>query len=372
MARRRREFGAIRKLAPGRYQARWWDETRGAHVPAPHTFATRAEAAGWLAQAQSGVVDKERLRSHGDPLIFEQFAWDWVATRPLGPQTRILYRSQLRRHILSTFGHLAVDEITLPAVRRWYARQLRSGLARVTVAKQYRLFRSILATAVDEELILRNPCQIKGGGVEHSPERPIPSFEVVAQLAAALPEHLAAVPWVAALAGLRKGEMFALARRHVGLETSTIRVERALLEVRGEGAVFDEPKSAAGVRTVVMPGTLAALLEQHLAEHVEPNPAALVFSNSHGNPIRASVWTPAWARARRDTGLDVRLHDLRHLAGTLTALAGATLRETMARLGHTSTQAALRYQHVARSRPGKIASAIDELIAGEERSSDQG
>ena len=366
MARRRREHGAIRKLTSGRYQARWWDETRGAHVPAPHTFATRADAATWLAEAQTGVVDIERLRDHGGSLAFDQFAWDWVATRPLGPQTRILYRSQLRRHVLPTFGHLAVDEISPPVVRRWYADQLRSGLARVTVAKQYRLFRSILATAVDEELIVRNPCQIKRGGVEHSPERPIPSFEVVAQLAAALPGHLAAVPWIAALAGLRKGEMFALARRHVDLEASTIRVDRALLEVRGEGAVFDEPKSVAGVRTVSMPGTLAALIEDHLAEHVDPGADALVFSNSHGNPIRASVWTPAWAAARRDSGLDVRLHDLRHLAGTLTAQAGATLRETMDRLGHASPQAALRYQHVAQSRPGVVATAIDELIAGKE------
>lgn len=87
---------------------------------------------------------------------------------------------------------------------------------------------------------------------------------------------------------------------------------------------------------------------------------------TNGSGHRAGpVWTPAWAAARRDSGLDVRLHDLRHLAGTLTAQAGATLRETMDRLGHASTQATLRYQHVAQRRPGKIASAIDELIADE-------
>lgn len=88
-----------------------------------------------------------------------------------------------------------------------------------------------------------------------------------------------------------------------------------------------------------------------------------MFTNGHGTPIRASVWTPAWETARRKTGLDeVCLHDLRHLAGTLTAQAGATLRETMDRLGHSSPQAAMRYQHVAQNRPAQIASAIDELI----------
>lgn len=137
--------------------------------------------------------------------------------------------------------------------------------------------------------------------------------------------------WIAALAGLRKGEMLALARRHIDPATSTIRVERALLEVRGQGAVFAEPKSAAGVRTVTMPDTLAAVVDEHLDRHVAEDPDALLFTNGHGNPIRASVWTPAWAAARKSAGVDVRLHDLRHLAGTLTAQAGATLRETMDR-----------------------------------------
>lgn len=63
----------------------------------------------------------------------------------------------------------------------------------------------------------------------------------------------------------------------------------------------------------------------------------------------------------------MRWPDLRHLAGTLTAQAGATLRETMDRLGHSSPQAALRYQHVAASRPRKIASAIDDLIGETEK-----
>ena len=116
-----------------------------------------------------------------------------------------------------------------------------------------------------------------------------------------------------------------------------------------------------------MPDTLAALVDEHLDQHVSEDPDALLFTNGLGNPIRASVWTPAWAAARKGAGVDVRLHDLRHLAGTLTAQAGATLRETMDRLGHSSPQAALRYQHVAKSRPGVIASAIDRLIADDDR-----
>lgn len=45
----------------------------------------------------------------------------------------------------------------------------------------------------------------------------------------------------------------------------------------------------------------------------------------------------------------------RHLAGTLTAQAGATVRETMDRLGHSTSEASMRYQHVATERRGQIA-----------------
>lgn len=38
-------------------------------------------------------------------------------------------------------------------------------------------------------------------------------------------------------------------------------------------------------------------------------------------------------------------HALRHYAGTRYAQAGATPKETMARLGHSSMGAAIRYQH---------------------------
>jgi integrase len=47
----------------------------------------------------------------------------------------------------------------------------------------------------------------------------------------------------------------------------------------------------------------------------------------------------------------VHFHDLRHTAGTLSAQAGATLKELMARIGHSTPRAAMRYQHAALMAP---------------------
>ena len=60
----------------------------------------------------------------------------------------------------------------------------------------------------------------------------------------------------------------------------------------------------------------------------------------------------------------LRFHDLRHSAGTLSAVAGATTKELMARMGHSSPRAALIYQHATAERDGAIADALDRMVAG--------
>ncbi|MFV0525065.1 MAG: tyrosine-type recombinase/integrase [Acidimicrobiales bacterium] len=199
--------------------------------------------------------------------------------------------------------------------------------------------------------------------MERSRERPIPTLTEYYALYNELPDHLAPVAALAAFAGLRKGEILGLQRRHIDLDLATVRVEHALQEVTGKGPVLVEPKTAGRRRTVAMPNYLVEVLTDHLRQHVEPGPASLLFTNSNGDPIRSSVWHPAWDQARKAADLDqIRLHDLRHLAGTLTAQAGATLKETMAWLGHSCVDASLRYQHVAANRNAEIAGRIDDLI----------
>ena len=56
----------------------------------------------------------------------------------------------------------------------------------------------------------------------------------------------------------------------------------------------------------------------------------------------------------------IHFHDLRHAGNTLTADAGASLRELMDRVGHSSTRVALIYQHSSDERQRKLADAVGE------------
>ncbi len=58
---------------------------------------------------------------------------------------------------------------------------------------------------------------------------------------------------------------------------------------------------------------------------------------------------------------DLRFHDLRHSGAVLAAVTGASLAELMARAGHSTPDAALRYQHVAKGRDREIAALLSKL-----------
>lgn len=73
-------------------------------------------------------------------------------------------------------------------------------------------------------------------------------------------------------------------------------------------------------------------------------------------------------RASSPASTDSPFHDLRHAGLTLSAQAGATLAEVMRRAGHSSSAAALGYQHAAAHRDAEIAARLTELLAqGEPR-----
>jgi integrase len=263
-----------------------------------------------------------------------------------------VYTSILRVDVLPEFGALPLNAITTDRVRRWHHRLAKAKPA--MAPKAYRLMRTVLTTAVDDAVLNENPCRVKGASSERTAERRIPLLTEVEKLAACIEQRYRAAVFLAAYGGLRRGECFGLARRHVLVDGDRfmVRVERTRGEVSGRGLVFQEPKTDAGVGVVVLPDRAWVELKAHLSDFVADDPEALLFAMElSGDVPRASSWTRIWDHARTGAGVpELRFHDLRHLAGTLTALAGGTLKEIQARLGHASPDAAMLYQHVAQRR----------------------
>lgn len=359
-----RPFGNIRKLSSGRYQARYWH--LGKQVPADTTFATKADARAWLATMETDLLSGRHVDPSSGRERFGVFAGRWLEARDLRPRTRDTYASQLA-HILDEFETVELRKITPSAVRAWHGRLSKSGLHANTVAKVYRLFRTMLDTAVDDGLLRTNPVHIKGAAVERSIERPMLDWDDIERIADAIHPRFRALVWVGATSGLRYGELTGLTRRHVDLEDRSLRVDQALSFVKGQGPTLGPPKSSAAHRTVVIPSGVAEMLAAHLDEYVDDDPDALVFTSVRDSPLVNRYFAPYWKRALKAAGLDssIRFHDLRHHAGTSAATAGASLREIMARMGHASSDASLRYLKASARRDAEIADAMEQRMQGD-------
>jgi integrase len=235
------------------------------------------------------------------------------------------------------------------------------------VAKAYRLLKTILATAADDGVIRRNPCRIKGAGAESAAERTVLSVPQVFALAEAVEPRYRALVLLATFTSLRWGELCALRRSDIDMAARTVRVERSLTELQGGGLTFGPPKTEAGRRTVGFPELVSPVLGWHLSRFAQAKDEGLVFTGAAGAPLRRGNFRQrVWVPALRSAGLpEVHFHDLRHTGNTLTAAAGANLRELMARMGHSSTRAALIYLHATDDRQRKIADALGELAAKE-------
>jgi integrase len=365
----RRRFGRIRKLPSGRYQARYLGPD-GIDRPAPGTFATKHAAEVWLVKTEAEIRSDYWIDPDDGRALFGKFALAWVEERPgLRPNTVQVYRYVLLRHLIPTFGNSAIADIREAHVRRWRKNLLDAGVSPTSIAKSYRLLKAIMTTAVEDGIIRRSPCRIRGAALDRSAERSVLTLRQVVTLAGAIHPRYRALILLAVFGSMRWGELAALRRCDIDVRNGSVRIERSLTQLPGGGYLFGPPKSEAGRRMVVIPAAIRPELARHLEAFTGPADDALVFTSPtgaqlhHGN-FRRRIWVPALARAGM-TG--THFHDLRHTGNALTATTGATLRELMDRMGHSSPRAALIYLHGSDARQQAIAEGLSELAGPELR-----
>lgn len=372
-----RGFGRLRKFRSGRWSAAYTGPD-GRLYRAPSTFGAKIDAEAWLTDRRR-EIDRELWSPPVDEapakarkLTFADYAEDWLTHREIKPRTRELYRGLLDDFLIPQFGTDRLVSITADDVRTWY--RILDASTPTRRAHVYGLLRTIMGTALSEGLIPVNPAHIRGAGTVRRVSKTEPAtlaeIEIIAN---EMPEKYSMMIVMAAWCALRFGELTELRRSDLKLDpptadaeavrTGVIRVRRAAVRVGGE-FVVGSTKSDAGARDVAIPPHLVAAIDAHLEAHVDRSADALLFPAQHGGHLAPATLYRRYYTARSRAGRDdLRFHDLRHSGAVLAAQTGATLAELMARLGHSTPAAAMRYQHAAKGRDAEIAAALSALAA---------
>ena len=284
----RRRFGTVRRIASGRFQASFVGPD-GQRRNAPETFATKGDAGRWLAMTESAMIRGTWTDPERGKVSLQDYGQRWIEQRPgLRPRTVDLYRWLFGRYLRTQLGRTRLIDLDPQQVRQWRHELLSGGVSESMAAKAYRLLRAVLNTAVEDGLIAKNPCQIRGAGTESPAERPTISASQAIDLADRMPEQYRLLVLLAVFASLRWVEVTALRRSDIDLERGTVTVRGALSERSSGEMVLGPPKSAAGLRTVMLPAPVVEQLRAHLDAYVGHHDQAWIFSGTAGQPLRRS------------------------------------------------------------------------------------
>ena len=362
----RRHFGTVRKRSSGRWQAVYRVEGR---MHSAGIYSTKADALAHLAAVEVDLRRGAWIDPRSGTTSLQTYSLEWLEQRSdLAIRTRELYGYLLERHILPSLGTATLIGLSPSAIRSWHSSL--STAHPSTAAKAYRLLCSVMKTAVTDGLTINSPCKVAGGGVERPAERPVASVDEVDALREAMPEHLRLIVSLATWCQLRRGELLGLRRSDVDLDNGTLRIEQSRTITMGGKSLVKKPKSAAGRRTIAIPEFLIPQIREHLVRFSAQGQDGYVFTGVTGIPLTANVLQVSWQRTRAAVGRDdLHLHDLRHTGLTLAAATGATTVELMHRAGHSSSVAAMRYQHATKDRDRVLADALGALASREARRS---
>ena len=303
-----------------------------------------------------------------------------VARPKLRPTTFARYRSLLTRSIVPSIGKRRLTALTPADVRLMLVRTASSPLrireadttpdtlSARTVQQVHAVLRSMLNTAVREELIARNVARlVQPPTPGHGEIHPWTDAEARRFLKAAEGHRLYALFAVALALGLRRGELLGLRWSDIDFHNRQLRVAQTLQRVRGEGLVFGPPKSKRSRRTLTMPSIVTEALIRHRTGQTEDRRRAaevwmdsgLVFTTSSGRHLEPRNLNTAYARLLAHVDVPrIRFHDLRHTCATLLLSRGVSARVVMDILGHSQISVTMNIY-------GHVMPAMQQAAAGE-------
>jgi integrase len=327
------------------------------------SFALVRDAQAWLAEQKVDIARGLRIDPQRARVTVSDWSAGWLGTKTnLKPTTRARYEGILTAHIVPRWGQHRLEDVQHAEVQRWVS-DLAVSLSPATVIKVHRVLSLILALAVRDDRIARNPCdgctlpRVADGEYRYL------THEQVHELADACgrthtPYRL--VVLFLAYTGLRWGEMAALRVRRVDPLRRRVLVAESVTLVNGV-QTWGTPKGH-DRRSVGVPRFLMDALAEHLAGK---QPEDLVFPAVNGGALRSQVFQRAvLTGAAAEIGVPgLHPHELRHTAASLAIASGADVKVVQQMLGHKSATMTLDlYGHLFEDRLDDVADRLDQAV----------
>ena len=269
------------------------------------------------------------------------------------------YRAMVKNQVKPFIGGKQIASLTTADMQKFYNKIKKEGrvrphpihgktLADSMVRGVHMMLHEALDTAVKERLIAKNPTNGTTVPKCNYPEKQILCDNQLETFLEAIKghEYWCDFFYVEVMTGLRRGEICGLKWQDINFEENKLQVKRSVSVKKGGGVSIGETKTETGVRSILMPPSVAEVLQNRkqraITEWVFPN-----FMHPE-QPISPATAYRKLKIILKHAGLPlIRFHDLRHTFATHATHGGVDPKTLAGILGHTNASFTLdTYTHV--------------------------
>jgi integrase len=334
---------------------------------------SKEECQTWLRKIQNNLdlgMDYEGGKSNlKDYLTF----WLENARPSLRPKTAHQYERIIRLHIIPYLGKISLKELRQSRIEFFYSELQKADVGVRTIRLTHSILHRAFEKALAYGLILRNPAH--GATLpryEHGEMQVLDESQVSQFLVAAHGSRYGALYHLAVITGMRQGELFGLKWSDLLWQSGTLYVRRQVQKVPGQPWSFNDPKTKAGRRAILLgEGSLQVLRVHREKQQLEKmllgdrwKDHDLIFPSSVGTPLNPSNLRLDYNRVLDAAGIPrIRFHDLRHTSASLMLNHGIPVIVVSKILGHSKPSVTLDiYGHLYNEMQSEAAKIMDQLI----------
>lgn len=307
--------------------------------------------------------------------------------KDLAPKTLSRYKDMLNQRILPEIGHIKLSDINRNHIVKMYDGMMQDGsrldgkeggLSAKTVLHHHRLLSKIFNTAVLWELIPSSPMKmvkppkaVRNVASFYDDEQVLSLIECLNTLDKNQFKYKV-ITMLALFTGMRRGEILGLEWPDIDLDKKTINICRSSQYLPGKGVFTKEPKTELSKRTITIPNTIVALLEDYRQHQLEESQKLVglwkhtgrLFTTWNGEPMNPDTVTDWFGKFIKLHNLPhVAFHGLRHTNVSLLIADGVDIRTIASRVGHANPTTTLNlYSHMLRRSDQVAAESLERWI----------
>ena len=364
-----------------RYKVRYLDPD-GNEKSKMYPDKCKKQAEDFLIEVESSKREGKYVDPRAGRIRFRKQAENWIKGQSPDRATREALQSRLKSQIYPYLGDLPVNSIKAATVRDWLGALDEKKLSQNYKTVLFTTLSSIMDSAVEDKLIMINPCKARSIKRPSSPSSNIVVWpeEQLRAIQSALPDQFRIICAIGAGCGLRQGEILGLSADDIDDQGESVHVQRQI-RVVGRALVFAPPKGGKKRRVPLSSGVLAAIRGHE--QGFPSTEVTLCWDEPGGKPVTVGLLVTGdggrlytgdcfskvvWQGAFRTAGVEYRkradgMHALRHFYASTLLANGVSIKELAEYLGHSDPGFTLRtYTHLVPSSYERARLAIDGVF----------